>query len=198
MKVYRDEDGELVPDSTSTGPSTPSCMSTSPRPSTTWARFSEPCAQGRLVKRETLLRLWKPYRYRDGSDGSFAAGWEYGTSGASKQWATVAATRSPCACLPRLARRRLLRVRLSHQRRRRGHRIEHADRQPEGRRVPLRSPAGRQLDVAVGVSGSSSDRLRAARSARPPRGSARRARGLRDRTRPGAIERAGRLLPREG
>jgi CubicO group peptidase (beta-lactamase class C family) len=38
------------------------------------------CA-GRLLRRETLQRLWKPYRYKQGGAGWFASGWEYGTSG---------------------------------------------------------------------------------------------------------------------
>jgi CubicO group peptidase (beta-lactamase class C family) len=36
------------------------------------------CA-GRLLQQGTLQRLWKPYRYRSGGTGWFAAGWEYGT-----------------------------------------------------------------------------------------------------------------------
>jgi CubicO group peptidase (beta-lactamase class C family) len=38
------------------------------------------CA-GRLLKQDTLQRLWTPFRYRNGGTGWFAAGWEYGRSG---------------------------------------------------------------------------------------------------------------------
>lgn len=43
--------------------------------------FLNALCQGRLVKRETLLSLWKPYRYEKGGVGWVASGWEYGTSG---------------------------------------------------------------------------------------------------------------------
>jgi hypothetical protein len=42
------------------------------------------CA-GRLVRRETLLRLWKPYRRRDAGTGWPASGWEYGTGSGYQQ-----------------------------------------------------------------------------------------------------------------
>ena len=85
MKVYRDEDGELVPDSIIDWPEYAIVHVDLFTTIDDLGAFLGAVCQGRLVKRETLLRLWKPYRYRDGSDGSFAAGWEYGTSGASRQ-----------------------------------------------------------------------------------------------------------------
>ncbi len=40
--------------------------------------FLSAVIEGRLVKRETLLRAWAPHRMRNGSTGVFAAGWDYG------------------------------------------------------------------------------------------------------------------------
>jgi D-alanyl-D-alanine carboxypeptidase len=46
--------------------------------------FLNALAEGRLLKRETLLKQWKPYRYKQGGSGGFASGWDYGTSGRYK------------------------------------------------------------------------------------------------------------------
>lgn len=46
------------------------------------AAFLKALSEGQLVRRDTLLRLWKPYRYRSGAPGEFATGWEFGRRGA--------------------------------------------------------------------------------------------------------------------
>jgi CubicO group peptidase (beta-lactamase class C family) len=47
--------------------------------------FLNAVCEGRLVRRETLLRLWKPYRRRDGGTGWPASGWDYGTGSGYQQ-----------------------------------------------------------------------------------------------------------------
>jgi CubicO group peptidase (beta-lactamase class C family) len=41
------------------------------------AAFMTAVRTGRLVKAETLLRLWKPYRLKGGGTGFWASGWDY-------------------------------------------------------------------------------------------------------------------------
>ena len=45
------------------------------------ATFLAAVTAGRLVSRETLVRLWKPYSFPNGAVGYFASGWEYGQDG---------------------------------------------------------------------------------------------------------------------
>jgi CubicO group peptidase (beta-lactamase class C family) len=47
--------------------------------------FLNAVCEGRLVRRETLLRLWKPYRRRDGGTGWPASGWDYSTGSGYQQ-----------------------------------------------------------------------------------------------------------------
>jgi CubicO group peptidase (beta-lactamase class C family) len=49
------------------------------------ATFMSAVRTGRLVKTETLLRLWKPYRLRDDRAGFWASGWDYEERGRYKQ-----------------------------------------------------------------------------------------------------------------
>lgn len=43
-------------------------------------RFLQAVGEGRMVKRDMLLGLWKPYRYKGGVS-SFASGWDYSATG---------------------------------------------------------------------------------------------------------------------
>lgn len=49
------------------------------------ARFLQAMTSGELVSKATLQRLWQPRILPDGRRGWFAAGWEYGESGAYRQ-----------------------------------------------------------------------------------------------------------------
>ncbi len=49
------------------------------------ARFLKAMTSGKLVSKATLQRLWQPRILPDGRRGWFAAGWEYGESGAYRQ-----------------------------------------------------------------------------------------------------------------
>lgn len=44
-------------------------------------KFMSAVAQGRLVSKARLMRLWHPYRLATGDSGLFASGWDYGESG---------------------------------------------------------------------------------------------------------------------
>lgn len=44
-------------------------------------KFMSAIAQGRLVSKSVLLRLWQPYQFANGTFGFFASGWDYGESG---------------------------------------------------------------------------------------------------------------------
>lgn len=43
--------------------------------------FLTAVAQGRFARRETLMRVWRPYRLANGRTSNFASGWDYGESG---------------------------------------------------------------------------------------------------------------------
>jgi len=45
-------------------------------------KFVSSLAQGKLVSKPLLIKLWQPYILLDGDKGYFASGWDYDTSGA--------------------------------------------------------------------------------------------------------------------
>ncbi|HEY5933707.1 MAG TPA: hypothetical protein VIU61_03710, partial [Kofleriaceae bacterium] len=49
------------------------------------ATFLTAVRTGRLVKTETLLGLWQPFRLRNGNPGFWASGWDYEVRGRYKQ-----------------------------------------------------------------------------------------------------------------
>lgn len=84
VKSYRGEDDELVPGYEFDWPDYAIVHAELFTTVDDLGAFVNALCEGRLVKRETLVRLWKPYRHRDGSDSFFASGWDYGTSGSYK------------------------------------------------------------------------------------------------------------------
>ena len=85
VSSYRGQDGELVADYVIDWPEYGIMHAELYTTVQDLGAFLNALCSGRLLKPETLRRLWKPHRYRDGSDSEFAAGWAYGTSGAYKQ-----------------------------------------------------------------------------------------------------------------
>jgi len=82
---YRGEDGELVPDFDIAWTEYAIVHAELYTTVDDLGLFLNALCDGRLLRPETLLRLWKPHRRRDGTDSFFASGWDYGTSGAYKQ-----------------------------------------------------------------------------------------------------------------
>lgn len=78
---YRGEDGELVPDHDIDWTEYAIVHAELYTTVDDLGRFLNALCEGRLLEPETLLRLWKPHRRRDGDDSMFAAGWEHETGG---------------------------------------------------------------------------------------------------------------------
>jgi CubicO group peptidase (beta-lactamase class C family) len=81
---YRGVDGALAPDLVIGWPDYAIAHTEVYATADVLARFLTAVAAGKLVGRETLLRVWKPHRNPDGSTG-FAAGWDYGMAGAYQE-----------------------------------------------------------------------------------------------------------------
>jgi D-alanyl-D-alanine carboxypeptidase len=80
VKSYKGVDGELVPDTVLDWPEYAIVHAELYTTVDDLGAFLNALREGRLVRPETLLRLWKRHRRRDGDDSIFAAGWDYGTS----------------------------------------------------------------------------------------------------------------------
>jgi D-alanyl-D-alanine carboxypeptidase len=85
VSSYRGENGKLIADPVIDWPEYGNVHAGLSSTVDDLGAFLKAVWDGRLVKRETLLRLWKPYRHRDGGTGWFASGWDYETSGRYKQ-----------------------------------------------------------------------------------------------------------------
>jgi D-alanyl-D-alanine carboxypeptidase len=85
VKGYRGEDDELVPDYDFRWPEYAIVHAELYTTVDDLSAFLNALCQGRVVKPETLLRLWKPHTRRDGDDSFFASGWDYSKSGDYKQ-----------------------------------------------------------------------------------------------------------------
>jgi D-alanyl-D-alanine carboxypeptidase len=82
VKSYRGQSGQLAPDVVIDWPEYSLVHTELYTTLDDLGGFLAALCNGRLVRRDTLLRLWKPYRYRSGGAGEFASGWEYGRRGA--------------------------------------------------------------------------------------------------------------------
>jgi CubicO group peptidase (beta-lactamase class C family) len=77
VRSYRGENDQLAPDVVIDWPEYSIVHTEVYTTIDDFGGFLEAVCAGRLVRRETLLRLWKPYRNATGGFGQFAAGWEY-------------------------------------------------------------------------------------------------------------------------
>lgn len=78
VKIYIGEGGQLVPDPFIEWPDYAITHAELFTTVDDLGAFLNAVIEGRLVKRETLVRAWVPHRMRNGSTGGFAAGWDYG------------------------------------------------------------------------------------------------------------------------
>jgi CubicO group peptidase (beta-lactamase class C family) len=85
VKSYRGQDDELVPDHVFAWPEYAIVHAELYTTVDDLGAYLNALCEGRLVKPETLMHLWKPHTRRDGDDSFFASGWDYSTSGAYKQ-----------------------------------------------------------------------------------------------------------------
>ena len=77
---YRGEDGRLVRDQMIPWPDYGTAhaeLFATPRD---LGSFLTAVARGKFAQPDTLVRLWHPYRLRNGETGPFASGWDYGES----------------------------------------------------------------------------------------------------------------------
>lgn len=81
---YHGEDGRLTPDETIPWPEYAVSHAELYTTADDLGRFLTAVAQGRFARRETLLRLWRPYRLANGGTG-FASGWDYGEADGFRQ-----------------------------------------------------------------------------------------------------------------
>lgn len=79
---YRGENGRVVPDIPIAWPTYSASHGNLYSTASDIATFLAAVAEGRFVSREALMRFWRPYVFSNGNSGFFAAGWEYGNSGA--------------------------------------------------------------------------------------------------------------------
>jgi CubicO group peptidase (beta-lactamase class C family) len=80
VSPYRGEGGRLVPDPTIPWQDYSIAHAELYTTPDDLGAFLTAVAQGKLVRRETLVRMWEPFRAQNGQAG-FAAGWDYGESG---------------------------------------------------------------------------------------------------------------------
>ncbi len=81
VKSYRAVAGQLVPDVTISWPDYSIAHVGAYMTLDDLGKFMSALAQGRLVAKTTLLRLWQPYRLNQGAISFFASGWDYGEWG---------------------------------------------------------------------------------------------------------------------
>ncbi|MAD77445.1 MAG: penicillin-binding protein [Rheinheimera sp.] len=81
VESYRANEGEIEPDLSIAWPDYSAAHVGAYMTLDDMGKFMSAIAQGRLVAKRELLRLWKPYQFANGNFGFFAAGWDYGKSG---------------------------------------------------------------------------------------------------------------------
>ncbi|MBU1621390.1 MAG: beta-lactamase family protein [Gammaproteobacteria bacterium] len=81
VKSYRAKEGKIVPDLSIAWPDYSIAHGGAYMTLDDAGKFMSAVAQGRLVSKAELKRLWQPYQFANGDLGFFAAGWDYGKSG---------------------------------------------------------------------------------------------------------------------
>ncbi|KKO44063.1 penicillin-binding protein [Arsukibacterium ikkense] len=80
VESYRAKGGQIVPDLSIAWPDYSAAHVGAFMTLDDAGKFMSAVAQGHLVSKSELLRLWQPYQFANGTVGFFAAGWDYGES----------------------------------------------------------------------------------------------------------------------
>ncbi|WP_233079846.1 serine hydrolase domain-containing protein [Rheinheimera soli] len=81
VESYRAKEGKLVPDLSIAWPDYSIAHGGAYMTLDDAGKFMSAIAHGRVVSKAGLKRFWQPYQFANGNLGSFATGWDYGTSG---------------------------------------------------------------------------------------------------------------------